>query len=249
MDEVLSSTVEIDTTNETVYRNQPVPLYVEPEELTPDEQRKSRVSARFDRSHWAPEYWHGFQPTRSKYALNGVNTSYNQHSFGKGEQLEKPKHVHGHTKEALQAVPMHGTYKLLEVYRTESLKGLVVKAQCTGEGCGGNYVRTFRARDWLDLNHYQSCTLCKGVLMRKDADIRYKETVKHQHGAWAFESMTRMHGQKAMYVTGKCTGPTCGGWKRNFQFNHWQNDKMAMDGCHMCCAAANDVDADEVRCG
>jgi hypothetical protein len=245
MDEVLSPTEETVSTD-TVYRNQARALFEEPEDLTPDEKRQTRVSARFDRSSWSPEFYHAFEPTRSLYAPKKVNTQYNQHSFGANGAsqpavLEPVQKVH--TREALEAVQTHGTYRLLEVKRTESEKGLVVMAQCTGSGCGGQAIRKFRAREWLDLSENKSCPQCRGVLMMREADERYRKTVNATHGLWVFESMTRMNGNKAMTVTGVCTGPVCGGWKRNFQFNHWQGTRVAMAGCHRCCEIMRSVAA------
>lgn len=241
-DELKSDDVEV--IREIVYRSVAVPLYIEDEPQSPDQERRTRVSARFDRSNYVPETFHRFEPTRSKYAQKLVNDDYNKQIFGNGKKIA----ITLASKAQLEALKEHGSYVLVEVYRTESGKTHVVRARCAGIGCGGQATRSFRAQEWLDLSKNNSCPRCKGAEMMAEADARYRATVKPSHGLWVFESMSRMYGGKMMAVTGVCTGPICGGWRRNFQFSHWQGDRVAMEGCHRCCvlvrAAASENDRD-----
>jgi hypothetical protein len=238
MDEVLNEGCESGTTESVVYRSIAVPLFVEDENAEP---KRNRVSARFDRSHYVPEYWHAFEPERSLSAPKNVNRSFTATKFNvdaEPEPAAEPKPARKkrpappkHSVESLSAVQMHGDYKLDRVHVREG-GGLQVIAYCTGGHCDKT-MRVFGPYHWLTSDESLCCPKCD----RAKKIAKHRSMTNPTHGLYRFMSFeARSDKSHHSRVIAQCTGPRCGGKLRYFTHKAWQQSAEGLLGCILCSA-------------
>lgn len=258
-----------DGSESTVYRSRGVVMF--DEDAQPWERRKrTRVSARFDRTHWEPEYYHPFVEQRSPHAPNhDSKTPFNTQTFSKGgaaasatflaamrktqasrtkptkasklaetdrRLAEAPGHQRRYTKAELEAVPMHGKYRLGEVLEYGEHGGMKVRAICEGGFCPGK-VRMFGPGEWLNLTMTMSCPRCDARQKRADLLAAMKRDVHQYHGKYRFlrfEDRGEDIEHFIRRVVGECLGEKCGGRIRSFAFRAWQEGDEGLTGCYQC---------------
>lgn len=261
-----------DGSESTVYRSRGVVMF--DEDAQPWGRRKrTRVSARYDRTHWEPEYYHRpFIEVRSPHAPNHESKTppFNTQTFSKGgaaasatflaamrktqasrtkptkasklaltdrRLAEAPGHQRRYTKAELEAVPMHGKYRLGEVLEYGEHGGMKVRAICEGGFCPGK-VRMFGPGEWLNLTMTMSCPRCDARQKRADLHAQMKRDVNPFHGKYRFLRFEDRGDEDCNFtrrVIGECTGNgDCGGRTRGFLFNAWQQSTEGLTGCYQC---------------
>lgn len=247
----------------TVYRSRGVALF--DEDAEPFERRKrTRVSARFDRTHWDAEYHHPFIEQRSVFAHSpDVVTPFNSETFGNAEKasgvfLAAMRKTHAsrtkatkaslaepankqttrylYTKAELEAVPMHGKYKLLAAVDYGECGGVRVRAICEGGFCHGK-IRIFGPGEWLKLGETMSCPKCDARQKRADLHAQMKRDVNTHHGKYRFVRFEDRGEDTEHFirrVVGECLGQKCGGRIRSFAFRAWQEGQEGLTGCYQC---------------
>jgi hypothetical protein len=226
---------DFDTYSEPIiYRNRGVVMFDEGEPEPNEKRRRTRVSARIDRTQWSEEIYHPFKAERSPYAPVHKPKS----SKAVATPSTSPCAIR-YTREQLEAVPMHGLYKMVIVSPIGEGAGWRVKAVCTGPSCD-NKRRSFEPGQWLDTTNSMSCPKCWAVARRERLQEDKLRSVKPTLGMYTFYEIRNIDdcdGHYRVEVVGKCTGPRCGGRARIFPFAVWQKGKVGQEGCILCSRA------------
>ena len=246
--------------SEIIYRSSGVVMF--DEDAEPWTRRKrTRISARFDRTHWEPELFHPFAETRSTHAPHHVAiTPFNSEAFGNPKGASgvvarnprpkaKPKLApsdrrlasapgfqHRYTRAHVEAVPTHGKYRMLAAIEYGEHGGIKVRAICEGGFCAGK-VRVFDPSAWLDMTEAQCCPRCAARQKRQGLYDQMVRDVNTKHGAYRFlrfETRGNDTDHFVRRVVGECTGAVCGGRERAFAYAAWQDGKEGRGGCFQC---------------
>jgi hypothetical protein len=218
-----------------IYRSKGVVMFDEGEEQPGEKRKRTRISARIDRTQWSAEIYHPFKPEKSPYApVHKPKVEVTPEI----PPTVKPCAIR-YTREQLESVPMHGLYKQVIVAPVGEGEGWRVKAICTGPSCDSKR-RTFEPGQWLDNKTAMSCTKCWAVARRERLLDDKKRTVKPTLGMYTFHELRNEDDGAGHYrvdVIGKCTGPRCSGRTRVFPYATWQRGKSGEDGCIICSRA------------
>ena len=236
-----------------VYRSRGVTLFDEGEPAPGEKRKRTRVSARIDRSHWEAEYDHRFVATRSIHNSNpkakvfgNLDARFSQveverrHKAKMKTQPARDYFEMGgskrYSKAEVTAAMTHGKWRLVDLIEYGSHDAVKVRAVCEGGFCDGP-AKHFTAGEWLGAVIRPSCLKCKTSQRRNDDVEQMKRDVHLTHGAYSFvgfETTQRSDVEFLRRVVGRCNGPRCGGRTRLFLFAAWQTGSEGRLGCNKC---------------